>query len=458
MPAPFDSDRTTGQQARVLVDFAVLGLLGLSISCALGDGVDIGLPLGQPTWPVATAALLVTLVFRLAAWGMPVPQAASALIRVTARRHFISDALIAGLSTRFVIILSGVVVVAATAPRDLRSVAGLLSELPNHWDASWYLGVAAGGYRWVPEASQSRLALFPAFPLSVRGAARLLHIPDEIGPWLWVGVAASVSFFILALGYVGALAERLGSPQVAQRSVWLTALFPYSLFHGQVYSESLFLLGAVAATYHAYRQQYLFTVVFGLVAGLTRPTGCLIAILVAGPVLADWASLGARRSRVWAAAALFAPIAGTCAYSLYVFWLTGDPLTWLTDQGGWGRAETTPLEVVTNIWRVISERGAIAYLYEHPYEVGNFFALLFALVLLIPIATRFGWAMSLFVLASVAAPLFIGGLPSMGRYSAVLFPMFLCAATGEVPRWVFVLLGIAQVFMAGLFYLDKPMF
>ena len=41
-------------------------------------------------------------------------------------------------------------------------------------DSGWYLGIASRGYRWVPNG-RGNLAFFPAYPLLMRAAGRVLQ-------------------------------------------------------------------------------------------------------------------------------------------------------------------------------------------------------------------------------------------------------------------------------------------
>ena len=46
----------------------------------------------------------------------------------------------------------------------------------------------------------------------------------------------------------------LGDDDRASYSVWLIATFPFALFYGAIYTESLYLLGAIGAFYHFRRR------------------------------------------------------------------------------------------------------------------------------------------------------------------------------------------------------------
>ncbi len=342
-----------------------------------------------------------------------------------------------------------------------------LANLPYRWDALIYLDIAQHGYRWEgPEQLNSPLVFFPAFPLLLRGAARLLGLSGGHVPWLWTGVLLSTALFLAALTYVHALTNLLTPEKSGRLAVWLIACYPFSLFHGQVYTESLFLLAAVAACYHCYRGQLLVAFIFGCVVGFTRPTGVLVATMLAWVA---WQQVHRRERLDWWELARFvavisAPVLGVLAYSAYVWRLTGHWFTWITAQQGWGREITGPVEVVTRLVTSVTEYGLFDYLFARPYEEGRPYELLYfglvvvCLALLRPIVRRFGWGLGAFVFLSLAVPVSAGGLTSVGRFTCVLFPVFMWLSTRTWATPLAVVFAVGQVIFAGLFYAQRYIF
>jgi len=342
-----------------------------------------------------------------------------------------------------------------------------LANLPYRWDALIYLDIAQHGYQWEgPEQFNSPLVFFPAFPLLLRGTARLLGLSGSHVPWLWTGVLLSTALFCAALVYLYALTNLLTPEKSGRLAVWLVACYPFSLFHGQVYTESLFLLAAAAACYHALRGQMAAAFVFGCVVGLTRPTGVLVATMLAWFAWQQM-SRGARtdlRDVAGWGAVVSAPVLGMLAYSAYVRRLTGHWFAWITAQEGWGREVTGPVEVVTRLSAAVSDRGLINYLFERPYELGRPYDLLYfglvlvTLGLLRPVIRRFGWGMGAFVFLSLALPVSAGGLTSVGRFTCVLFPVFMWLSTRTWAGPLAVVFAVGQVIFAGLFYAQRYIF
>jgi hypothetical protein len=373
------------------------------------------------------------------------------------------DSLKATVVTRVFILTIGICAVATIghAPDVGPQPDDEFASLPGRWDAGWYLGIASGGYRWEgPAQRPSRLAFFPAFPMAVRVVARAAHLPDREPPWLWTGVILSTIFFCWSLVYAHRMAHARFGPDAAASAVWLLALYPFAIFHGQMYSESLFLLAAIGATYHLERKQPLLASAFGLVAGLTRPIGALVVLLLAGSARDIWTAPGKRpwHRQATVAFAAISPVVGTLIYSAYVYHLTGGWFTWLSDQAAWGRTLQNPLALFAGVAGRLRTVGLQHYVLERPYELFNVGACLFMLALVVPVARRVGLGAAVFMVAAIAMPLRVGGFASMGRYTSVLFPAFLWL--GSKPRGPVLIAVFAglQALMAALYYTDRPVF
>jgi hypothetical protein len=96
-----------------------------------------------------------------------------------------------------------------------------------------------------------------------------------------------------------------------------------------------------------------------------------------------------------------------------------------------------------------------------PFQALNTLGLAFALSLVWPVWRTVGPAWSLFVLVNVLPPLAAGGVLSMGRVTATLFPLFLALAAITSSRtataWA-ALFGILQGLAAVLFFTWRELF
>src|SRR5262249_40848416 len=148
--------------------------------------------------------------------------------------------------------------------------------------------------------------------------------------------------FCVALAYLYLMAREHLDDRRATAALWLIAAYPFSVFFGAIYTESLFLLAMLGAFHHLRRHQWLPAAAFGLLLGLTNANAFFFAAPRAIAAVA-WH----RRRSVWPGFAVAgAPILGAAICSAIVYQITGDPLMWLRAQGAWGRQ---PIDLVGSI-------------------------------------------------------------------------------------------------------------
>lgn len=321
--------------------------------------------------------------------------------------------------------------------------AGFLVDVWARWDSVWFLRIAEDGYGATEEAAA---AFYPLYPLLVGVLGRLL-----LGHYVVAGVIISLAACLGAF----ALLYRLAAPRLgdagARRTVLYLAVFPFAVFLGAVYSESLFLLATLGAFALAERGSFLGAGVTAGLAWLTRPLG--IALL---PALALLAWRSPRRGRalfqLLTAPALFA------LYPLYLWWRVGDPLAFVKAEDTWSR-ELSPFGPLGGLWdglragwagvrQLASGSDATRYWSAvqdtDPDRVAAInlsqlaFLVLFA-ALAVVAWRRFGAPYGLFAALSLAIPLSVPSerwpLLSIQRFGLVVFPLFMAlAALGSHPR------------------------
>ena len=358
--------------------------------------------------------------------------------------------------TRLAVLLVGyLAVVSVGFPEGAPPIRVSDNEAVNlslRWDTGWYLNIAMEGYQWSAESDgQQNIAFFPGYPLGIQGVATLLgaqsvfRLPFDRPPeqamarlqqrFLAAALLVSLLAFAWGMVWLYRLArEHLDEP-ATRAALLLLAAYPFAVFFSAAYSESLMLLAVVAAFYHFKHEKWLAAATWGLLAGLTRPNGFLLAgpLVVIGlqQVLTRRASADTRdrivRHVVVAAAVAAMPLVGTLVYSGFIYSLTGDPITWREAHTAWGRSYTgfptliTPLESIT-------QRGVVAYTSAQPIEALNAVAAILACALIWPITRRLGPEYGVFMALNVGPPLFFGGFLSMGRVTSLLFPMFMYLA------------------------------
>jgi hypothetical protein len=190
------------------------------------------------------------------------------------------------------------------------------------WDAGWYRYLAVHGY----VVHTGVLGGAPA-PRGAAGAVRFFPLLPLLGRWIGAltgtGVAlllvanlAALAFAALATAYA---AERLGRDS-ARLVPWFVLLAPGAVVLSIAYSEPL--AGALSAGYLlalARRGPTRWLALpCGLLAGLCRPTGVLLAAV---PVIAVARPQHRPRQPLLHALAAAAPVAGTaiyCAWTAHV--------------------------------------------------------------------------------------------------------------------------------------------
>src|SRR6185312_4198471 len=156
-------------------------------------------------------------------------------------------AIIVALVTRPVIFLAGYLAVVTFgyvpgAPLFHYFDSELLS-LPLRYDAGWYLQIATDGYNVLSHTDprvQQNFVFFPAFPMLMRVLGLLGG--NTMAAFVVGGTIASALLFLVALAYLYRLAREDLADEQAMAALWLIAAFPFALFYGAIYTESLYLL------------------------------------------------------------------------------------------------------------------------------------------------------------------------------------------------------------------------
>jgi hypothetical protein len=382
----------------------------------------------------------------------------------------------ASLVSRIAVLVAGyfavVTIGLAPASEGFQVAADAAANLPARFDAGWYAGIALDGYYFEGRFDkQQNVAFFPAFPLLERVAGYPLGAfapgvvrERRIARLLWGGVILSLVAFAWAAVYLWRLARDTIGEERAASAVALLAAYPFAVFFSAPYTESLFLLGTIAAIYHFRRGELAPAAAWGLLVGLTRPNGCFLSIVFALLIVEKRrfaeisTSLNFQIIKFLVAAAT--PGVGMLIYSAYVKHLTGAWFGWARLHETWGRSYGG-LAPVTRAYGWITDEGLLRVVEGVPYDTLNSLGLIFALLMLWPVLRRLGFAYAAFVLVNLVPPMLAGGVLSMGRLTATLFPLFLALAASVSPRTVTPLLtafAVGQGLVAALFFTWRPLF
>jgi hypothetical protein len=352
-----------------------------------------------------------------------------------------------------------------------------LKNLPVRWDALWYVDIARVGYHHDPRLGaeeQQSIVFFPLYPILMRTVAAFTTPPPARGTksedyyevrltyLAWSGLLISFIAFACALVVIYRWAELHGGGDAAAATVVLLSTYPFAVYFSATYTESLFLLLLSGACYAFERGRLTIAGAAGLLAGLTRPNGLMLSLPLGILAL----TLGCREPR-WvrrtaagiAAAAM--PAVGVLLYCAHNYGLTGNPFTWLEAQAAWGRKFDTTVEHYAWMWQTIVNEGVLSYVRAVPAEAVQLGAVVFSLALVWPVWRRIGPAYAAFMLANLLPPLIQGGVLSLGRFTATLFPQFLALALLVPPArrtsWI-IAFAIAQGFVATVFFTWRPLY
>jgi len=283
------------------------------------------------------------------------------------------------------------------------------------WDAAWYRSIAEHGYAGQLHPHGERF--FPLLPLLGRwvGAAIGGH----------PGIALVLLVNLAALGFgagVAALTLRELGPKVAVPATWLTMLAPGGVVLATAYAEAV--AGLLAVLYllavRSVGRSVWWAVPIGVLAGLARPTGFLLAVV---PVVELWVRRREQLSQdlVRLGAAMVAPVVGAAIYCLWTAAVDDDLLLPFTAQSAPGLRGGVLANPLRGLFTAPNHAGMPV-----PLRVA---VVLLALTLLVLTWQRLPrsiavWATLLFVAAVTSAQ-----GTSLPRYLSADFPLLMALAT-----------------------------
>ncbi len=346
--------------------------------------------------------------------------------------------------------LAGVWTVALLAPRIVPWMSGpdpwtwdiVRRVTPlTRWDSGWYVNLAEAGY-WDPPTrvgQETNHAFFPLYPGLMRLLVRTTGLETS-----QAGNLISACAFLAALVLFGEWTRRRYGEKRVIPAVLVLLLFPTSFFFAAVYTEALVLALALAAVLGFERDRPLLGAAAGVLAGLTRITGLVLAPFLA---LVSWrasreASLPAGRAAARAALAGVSPLAGFGLFCLYFWRRFGDPLLFVKAQHNWSGQSKSIFDGPALIWRGVVEdftRGRL--LGGSPARTFEGLYLVLFLVLAAVLLSEKRRPEALYVALTVAIVFSSGTFESAGRYVLPAFPAFAALAGLSKRRGLFAALA-----------------
>jgi hypothetical protein len=353
---------------------------------------------------------------------------------VSAPRH----AWIAFASTRLLLVAAGYVVLTFFPANPVESWQGIVFPGNNlidgfvRWDSMWYEAIVNPTPRFLP-AGHSSANFFPFYSwVSWVVSLPLRAMLDHEQAFYAGGIIVSLAAFLLGLQAVLRLATQLAGADVAVRAVWLIAVFPFSFFFSTVYADALYFCLAAWSLTFAYERRWRSACALATMAAMTRIPGLALFPAIGLEYLRrhdfDWRSL--KRE----VPSLLILAAGPLIIGSYYEWRYGDPLAFLyARQQGWNRASgftafvrdynyflRAPLLACGSVGECVREFGPTRNL------LGFWYLMLIPMSVALVIYARraLGVGLTVWVLLSVAMAL-LNGLDGTGRFTAVLFPVFI---------------------------------
>jgi hypothetical protein len=300
------------------------------------------------------------------------------------------------------------------------------------WDTHWYLaeadGMAHGGVVFADQTGPGGLAhFFPLTSLATAGLSILTRLPTA---FVLFAFCWAMSLLFGALVYLIALHET-GDAAAARRSAWLSQLAPGAYVLVMGYTEPL--AGVLAAAYFlcVRRGRTRWAVLFGVLAGVSRPTGLLLALpgAIEGIRTAQrkgWRPLYLVDGVLQAAA----PVIGLGGYLLFCQLHFGDWILPYAQQVAGGNRGAVAQNPLAMFQLMVTGTGP----YERPILISSVLcaviavAGLIACVFKLPISYT-AWS-ALMLWLGITSPWFT----SEPRYLAAIFPLSIALAA-VARRW-----------------------
>lgn len=380
---------------------------------------------------------------------------------IRAARH----AVIAFVTTRAALVITGFLALTLFPAHPVESWMGIAFPGNNwidgwvRWDSFWYESIVNPHPRFVP-AELSNANFFPFYSwVSWLVSWPLRVFLDQEHAFFIGALIVSSASFVLALKAIERITIRLTDDAVAARTIWLIAVFPFSFFFTAVYADALYLCLCAWSLTCAYERRWYAACALAAMAAMTRIPGVALFPALGLEYLRqqEWKLKISRHAMVCVAILAVAPL----VIGSYYEWRYGNPLEFLhARQAGWKRASgiagyvrdfgyffETPLFPCSGLAECVKEFAptrtllGVIYLALIPISIG----------LVVTAARTLGAGLAAFALISIAMAL-PNGFDGVGRFTAVLFPVFIALAMLLRNRKVFVLVCLASVPLLLLFF------
>lgn len=327
------------------------------------------------------------------------------------------------------------------------------------WDSFWYESVVDPSPRYIP-SYLSNANFFPFYSWVSWVAALPFRAFLDLEHAFFAGglIVSSVSF-LLGLVAVSRITSALAGPDVARRTVWLMAVFPFSFFFTAVYADALYLCVSAWSLAFALERRWYAACALAAMASMTRIPGIALFPALGLEYLRQQQWRVGRIDKALACVAILA--IGPLVIGAYYEWRYDNAFAFLSArQEGWNRA--SGFAGYRRDWNYFFESpmfpcdslaGCIREFAPTRTLLGVVYIALIpaSIVLALRAARTLGVALTTWTMISIAMAL-PNGFDGVGRFTAVLFPVFISLAMLLRTNAVFVTACAVSLPMLLLFF------
>jgi len=282
-------------------------------------------------------------------------------------------------------------------------------DMHNRWDSYWYLDIVKHGYYVRTDNTLSNVAFFPLYPALIKIVGTIF-----LGNFVLAGWALSMGFLLFASAYFYRLVREFHPDIDPELPIVFMLVFPTAFFFTTLYTESLFLFLTLGCFYHSLRKNFLVAGAFAFFGALAHSNGIFLAL----PLLWEiWRTYGWRSTITPKILPVFFPAMATAGFFAYSAVRFHDLFLFFKLESAWGRS----FQFNKDHFLFFSHPAIINF------SIDLFFAIL-SVAMIILVYKKLSPLYAVFMSATILAALTSGTLMSIGRYSLVLFPVFIVLA------------------------------
>lgn len=288
-----------------------------------------------------------------------------------------------------------------------------LIDMHNRWDSYWYLDIVNNGYYLKTDNTLANVVFFPLYPALIKILGTIFF-----GNFVLAGWILSMTFLFLSCAYFYKFLKEFHPELDPELPILLMLIFPTAFFFNVIYTESIFLFLTIATFYYAFRKNFYLAGLFALLGALAHSNGVFLALPIVWKIVEanGWKNIILPKNWKKLIPVLLAPI-GSFLFLGYDYLKFGDPLLFFKIQSNWGRSFSIN-------WDHFS-------FFSHP-SIANMgidiFLAIFIITAVIVVYKKLSPLYAIFMSTTLIAAFTSGTLMSVGRYSLVMFPLFILLA------------------------------